>query len=260
MSLSKLEARITVPTGGYSISVTDSGGTSSVTVAAGLYYLTSTTSLLTTLVTALNADSTLAGTYSCTVDDDIDAATGRVTLAATGGGNISVTWTSTVLRDLLGFTAGLSGAATYTSTKAAKPLFLPGVPRANPLVPDGHAGLLVTDASTTIAPSGESCVLVYANRRVDSLEFRFLLGRKTWTVYETYVNESFESFWANNVALGAPLRYHYDRATDGTYVAIRAATCAVFPATTAVANWCGNIAVGAATLWNIGPLPLIGYV
>ena len=184
--LPKFEARVTVPVGGYAIAVTDSGGTSSVTVPAARYFLIE---LLAALVTALNADATLAGTYAAVVDDDGTNATGRVTLSATGGGNPSITWTSTVLRDLLGFTATLSGSATYHSFLPVKPLHLPDVPRCNPLVPEGMVGLPISNVSQTRASSGQIVTLSYGDDvGVDNLEFHFLAGRKTWTQYETYDN------------------------------------------------------------------------
>lgn len=56
-----------------------------------------------------------------------NAANCRYTIARLVGGNFAVTWTGTagiVMRDLLGFTADLSGATTYTSTKRPKYLIV----------------------------------------------------------------------------------------------------------------------------------------
>lgn len=258
--LPKYEGRITVPTGGYAVSVTDSGGTASVTLAAGDYYPNSSTALLSTFAAELTANSTLAGTYTCTSDDDTDAATGRITLAASGGGNVSVTWSSTALRDLLGFTGNLSGATTYTSTGACKYIYLPNVPRAEAMAPDGSAGVAMTDSSVTVSPSGTSKILAYSTRYVNRLAFRFLTGRKTWTAAETYANESLESFYLATIAYGIPLRYHYDRATDGTYVNERIVQPQMFAAVPAVGGWVGGPGNLAAALWNFGPLDLVKYV
>lgn len=261
--LPKYEARITVPTGGYSVSVTDSGGTATVTLAAGDYYPNSSTALLSTFATALTSNSTLAGTYTCTSDDDTEAATGRVTLSASGGGNVSVTWSSTTLRDLLGFTGNLSGATTYTSTGACKYIYLPNVPRAEPMAPDGSAGVAMTDSSVTVSPSGTSKILAYNTRYVNRLAFRMLTGRKTWTAAETYANESLESFYLATIAYGIPLRYHYDRATDGTYVTERVVQPGAFAVSPAVGSWVGSTASAsalAAALWNFGPVDLVKYV
>lgn len=258
--LPKFEARITVPTGGYTLTVTDSGGTATVTIlTAGDYYLTSATALLSTIGTALTANATLAGTYTLTLDDDSASSTGRVTIAASGGGNPSITWTSTTLRNLLGFTGNLSGAASYTSTNATKALFLPNVPRAEPLVPDGHAGLRVSDATFTTSPSGVSKCLIYNTRYVNALAFRFLSGRKTYTQYETYANESFESFWANNVSV--PWRYHYDRSVDGTYVTDRIAQPGMFPVRASIPTRWGGVGTDGATLhYDIGPIETVKNV
>lgn len=256
----KYEARVTVPSTGYTLTVTDSGGTATVTVlTAGDYYPTSSTALLSTIASALTANATLAGTYTCTVDDDASTSTGRVTLAASGGGNLTIAWGSSTLRDLLGFVGSLSGAATYTSTYACKAVFLPSVPRAEPLAPDGNAGLPVTDASFTMAPSGKSKSLLYATRYVNQLAFRFLSGRKTWTQYETYANESLQSFWLNNVLV--PWRYHYDRSVDSTYVDERVAAPGMFPARASIPTKWGGVGTDGATLqYDVGPIDMIRYV
>ena len=257
--LPKFEARVTVPAGGYAIAVTDSGGTSSVTVPAARYFLVD---LLAALVTALNADATLAGTYTAVLDDDSDTtATGRVTLSATGGGNISVTWTSTVLRDLLGFTASLSGAATYQGTKAAKPLHLPDVPRCNPLVPEGMVGIPISNVSQAKAPSGQIVTLSYGDDvGVDSWEMHFLSGRKTWTQYETYDNEALQTFWAAYVKTGAPIRFYPDRSVDGTYVTWIVSAPQMFPAQPEIAGYVGGPDEGETLRWHIGPVPVSEYI
>src|SRR5688572_13471622 len=115
MAYSKLESRITVPSGGWEVSVqefTPNAGPVAVTVAGqGNYYLSSSTALLAQIATALDANGTLTGDYSCTVS----STTGRVTLSATGVATFSLTWTDTDHRDALGFTGNLSGAASYES-------------------------------------------------------------------------------------------------------------------------------------------------
>jgi len=50
--------------------------------------------------------------------------TGKITLSGMGAPT-AIVWTDTALRDLLGFTAGLSGAATYTGTNQARYCWFP---------------------------------------------------------------------------------------------------------------------------------------
>jgi len=259
--LPKFEGRLTVPTGGYVMTVTDSGGTAAVTVlAAGDYYPNSSTAFLAAIAAALTANATLAGTYTCTSDDDASSSTGRVTITCSGGGNPTIVWTSTALRDALGFTAGLSGAATYTSTNACPYIFLPDVARAYPMAPDGSRGVPITDGTFTQAPSGQAKVLTYAERYVDALEFQLLSGRKARAQFETYTGESLESWWRLVLSRGLPFRYHYDRATDGAYVTYRCAQPSVFAIKPYVPGYVGGPSAGATLRWNFGPVDLVEYV
>lgn len=258
--LPKMEARVTVPAGGWTLTVTDSGGTSPVTIAAGDYYLGE---LLTAIAAALNADATLAGTtYAAVLDDDATDATGRLTLSVTVVGNFSVTWTSTALRDELGYSGDLSGAASYQTTAAAKPLFLPDVPRTRMLVPDGHPGRLIVASSTVVSPTtGDSRFFSYGSYRMDNWEHAQLSGRKTYATYEAYANESFESFWTTYIANGAPIRYFPDRGDDGTSVPWRVVEASAFPAKEEIENVIGGLdSDGADLRHHIGPMAVIAYV
>jgi len=261
MGLGKLEGLITVPTGGYSMTVTDSGGTKSVTVlTAGTYYLNSTTSLLTTIGTALTADSTLAGTYTLSTDDTASTATGKTTITITGGGaSITVAWDSTTLRDVLGFTAGLSGAATYTSTSSSPYIYLPNQRRCNPMAPDGYKGVPVTDASFTMSSTGTSKVLKYATRYHDNLEFAFLSGTKTWTQFEVTPNESLESFFNTVISNGYPFRYHNDRSVDATFATFRSMQPMDLMVKPEFAGFVGSGSDGSSLSWHYGPTDIIQY-
>lgn len=257
MTLPKLEGHITVPTGGWSISVTeDPAATSSVTVAAGSYWLTSTTSLVTALVTALNANGTLSGTYAATVDDTSATATGKVTISVTGVTTFAITWTSTSLRNALGWTGNTSAAASVTSQSSSPYIYLPNVVRTNTMAPDGYKGQPVTDGTVTVSPSGTSKGITYATRYVDNLEFRFLLGSKTWRTWEVVTNESLQSFYETTIGYGCPLRYHKDRSDDTTYVSYRSLAVGSMSASAAIAGWTGN----AASLWHYGPTSVVEYV
>jgi hypothetical protein len=214
----KLEGRITVPSGGWVVSVqefTPNAGPASVTVAAaGDYYLSSSTSLLTTVAAALDANGTLAGDYTLA----LSSTTGLITLSATGVTTFNVTWTSTALRDALGFTGNLTGALSYAATKQSPYLFLPNCGRAPADAPEGTRGTAVTDGTITMAPTGHSTRLVGATRYRDRLGFMQLDGRRTWTTYESTVGESLQTFWDGVLAEGYPFRYHPDRTVDATYL------------------------------------------
>lgn len=51
-------------------------------------------------------------TFTC----DYDSITGKITIVETSAANFTITWTQTIIRDMLGFTADKSGASTYTGT------------------------------------------------------------------------------------------------------------------------------------------------
>lgn len=228
MALEKLEGRFTCAAA-YSVAIVETGGGGAsatvVVVAVGDYYPTSATALLTTIKTALDADPTLNGTYTLTLDDGTDGATGKVTISVAGGGvtSFALTWTTgAAVRDALGFTGTLTPtAATFTATNGCPYVFLPNVLRSNPMAPPGYKGVPVGDGTFTVAPSGVSKGLAYATRYVDSVEWSHLLGRKFFVTYETVVNESWQSFWTTVIRAGKPFRYHRDRTDDATYVTWR---------------------------------------
>jgi hypothetical protein len=249
MALPKLEGRITVPTGGWSVSVTDNDGTFTATVAAGDYYLTSTTSLLTTFKTAL--DNGAGVTYTVTVNDADPNGTGKVTITPSAG-NVAITWTSTGLRDALGFTGNLSAASSHTSANSSPHIWLPNTPRSAGIVPDGYQGRPVTDGTVTGSPTGTTKAIQYATRYENTAEWRFLLGSKTWITWESTVNESFEKFWSVSIGAGQPVRYHKDRADDSTYVTDQWLAIDGLPVVPAIPTFTG----GATSLWNMVPVAL----
>lgn len=259
MALSKLEGRITVASAAaYTISVTDPGGTSSVALTPGDYYLTSTTSLLSALAAAMTANTTLSGTYACSLDDNSDTSTGKVTISA--GVTFSITWTSSTIRDALGFTGTVSGASTYTSTNGSPYVWLPDQRRANPLSPDGGTGIQLTDATCTMSPAGITKIIKFSTRYRDSLEYRYLSGAKTWTTFERtgFGNESFQTFWTATIANGYPVRHHPDRSVDGTFKTWRVLKPQEFMVQPEFQGFVGQVGQdGSATRWKYGPVDVV---
>jgi hypothetical protein len=252
----KFEGRFTVPAAGYSITLGENGGAASTVtlLTAGNYYLTSSTSMLSTIATALDAAG--AGTYSATVSD-ADAGTGRVTISATGVASFAITWTDTALRDALGFTANTSGAATYTGTNATPYLWLPNQKRSEPPTPEGYKGIPSTDATMTVSPSGTSYIVSYGTRYATAFTFRFVAGNKAWTALESTVNESFQTFWSTTIATGKPVRYHHDRDDDATYVSWHVAPS--FSVQPEIPGFVGRGSSGASTLWAVGPYEAVEF-
>lgn len=249
--LPKLEARITVPAGGWPVTVTDSGGAAVITMPESKSYLSD---FLAAFVALLNANGTLAQTYTGTIDDDGGStATGRVTIGATGAA--SFTWGSSAFRDHLGYSGNLSSGTSHVSTAAARALYLPDYPIANPDFPDGSQGRLIAARTATVAPGGRTRVLSYGGRRAGSWEWRGISGRRTWAQFETYANESLESFWGEFLIPGVPFRYHWDRTDDAHHTTWQLIGPDIFPATPDVEGFVGGPGdEGAALHWSTGRL------
>lgn len=245
--LGKLEGQLVVPNGtGYRMTV--NGTTVTVLTAGGGYWPTSTTSFLTSIKVVLTA--MFGGTWTATVSDG-DTGTGKVTLTWSGG-VFTVAWIDTALRDALGFTIDLSGAATYTGASATPYVWLPNRRRWLPPTPEGYKGLPVVDTTTTVSSSGHVRSLYTARRYVTRLWFRYLSGAKTWRVFESVTNESLQTFWETTIGAGLPVRYHHDRSDDATYNEWHVAP--VFAVAPDVEGYVGRGCSGANSYWSWGPV------
>lgn len=192
-----------------------------ITIPAGRYFLNSigsggaTRTLLLEIKNQL--DTGPGGTWTVTVDDGTDSSLGKVTIARNS--NYTATWTSTTLRDALGFTGNLSTAstATFTGANHAKYLFLPNVGRSGILAPESGTGAIETDHTMAIAPDGTLYALAFSSRSYDSLEFRMLIGSKTWSTFAVTTNEALQQFYSDVLARALRVRFHADRSVDATF-------------------------------------------
>lgn len=190
----RVEAKIVVPTGGASIfAVNVTTGPVVVTVPAGSYYLTAAggvSSILTVLQTQLTATCPPAS-GGWTVSFSLT--TGLVTIACTE--TYSITWTSTVLRDLLGFTANIVSATTSTGGQQARGLWLTGHPIN--LEGDPTRAPLVTDARQSMSPTGQTITLVGNTfRRHRGIVWANVEAAQVWDALATYENGSWEEFFS----------------------------------------------------------------
>jgi hypothetical protein len=148
MGNGRLEALITNSVN-WTGSVNDGGGADTFTVTAGSRY---PTDFLAALETALEAATGSGWTVTWS---DGEAGTGIVTIAINSG-SASVTWTSTDMRDLLGYTGNLSSAASHVGARGMQGAYFPGCPLASEsedFDPDTQ-GNLVTDATHYRGPTG----------------------------------------------------------------------------------------------------------
>lgn len=164
MTCGLLEAQITVPTGGHSVTVAITGIAGSpfvATVAAGTYY---PTEYLAAWKAALDAVSGADGTFTVSADLTDRTGTGLVTIAHTGQ-TFTITWTSTAARDILGFTGTLTPAAlTFTGTAHLRGAFLPDA-----VIDSEHGAASAPaelDRSSLVTATGAVSSLTYGIQRV----------------------------------------------------------------------------------------------
>lgn len=217
----KLERQIVVATG--TGTVNDGGGADAFTVTPANYYMSTTTSLISTLETALEAAAgvgfTVTGSFG-------ESGTGKVTIAINSG-TFVLSWTDTDLRDALGFTGNLTpAAASFTSTNASPAVWLPDCPIVTPFGA-GDNGLEEADASFAESPGGVVYAVYGQRKRVLWASWDALSHAVSRIAGESTVNSSWEKFWRAGVVaedgwaggkVGGPMRLHWDADSTSTYV------------------------------------------
>lgn len=188
------EAALTVPAG-VSIDATNSGGgPTAVSITAGSY--SGPSALLAHVVARLNAVRTPAN-WTGSISSTGTSPTGKSTLNWTGAGTYSITWTSTELRDLLGYTGNLAGitqGVASVSTKQARGLWLPdatlnldGDPRSAPKR---------SDRRTVITPDGKAYTHVGNTLyQLRNLRYTHVPLARVWEANVATANASLEVFW-----------------------------------------------------------------
>ena len=185
----RIEAWFFVPAG-VTVSATNTGGgPTSVAITAGAYTLATLATHLQAQLNAQRAPSSGAWTVTYSIGA---SGTGLVTIDCAGAWALS--WTSTDLRDLLGFDANLaSHTGASTGAAAACGLWLPKCPLSMP----GHplTAPVHTDLRTMQTPSGT----VYGHKGTSKLKHTGLVySHVPLTQYReastTYANGSWEAF------------------------------------------------------------------
>jgi hypothetical protein len=240
-SYARLEARITIPAGGWSGTIDDSGAGAAVgwTVAAGTYYMSE---LLAALHTALNVAAP-TDTIHVQIGNGVGG-TGRVTISGTG--IFALVWTSANLRDLLGFSANLSGAASYLAPAHARALWLPDIPynAPNELYPWG--GWPETDLRSVESASGLCWIYVGQKKEATWIEWPAVRRARASKAHEQVVNESAQRFIEDGVwgfapwaQPGGPIRIFPD-ADASAYVEYLVAGLKDFQPDQYVDGWAGG--------------------
>jgi hypothetical protein len=220
MALMKLEGEIVITASTVLATMNDGGGADTITIPAGRYFLNTigsggaTRTFLNEI--AFQMESSMgAGSSSVTVDDTADTALGKVTISRSSG--FSITWSSTSLRNALGFTGNSSTATSHTGSNHAKYLFMPNCGRSGVMGPETSDGAIEADYTLSMGTDGTVYALAYSKRYMDSLEFRTLKGSKTWSALDVTTNEALEQFYGDVISLGLRVRFHKDRSDDATF-------------------------------------------
>lgn len=191
----RLEAQFTVPSGGWDIAVSLSGGGSgTATITAGDYFLTDFLTEIATRITAV------ISTENCYVNLSKSEAsgTGKVTLTAEGS-NLAVTWTDTEVRDILGFTGNLSAAVTYVATNHAMHVWLPDC---SMFAPYGlnDPGMEESDVRQAETPAGD-VFTIYGQRKtvLNGLRWDAISHARARIAGESVSGESFQQFYRDSL-------------------------------------------------------------
>lgn len=232
----RLEGRVTVPTGGWTLSINDSGagGAVTATLPAGKYYWNSadgdgggSSSLLTAISDALNLAAT-TDTITVTLSAD-ESGTGRVTITSSGA--TVITWVSTDWRDVMGFTVNLTSNTTWTGPSQARSIWLPSCAYNAPNGIDAtFRGWREADYRSVENAAGYAWAHMGQEKVVTWLRWASIARSKVWQANETLANESWERFARDAIwgeagwgTPGGPLRFYPSAASStvfGTYMAM----------------------------------------
>lgn len=184
-------AAIPVPAGITASVTTNSGGPTPVTLTADTY--DSMEDLLTEFVAVLTATRPVtAGAWTAAATFMDAGSTPQLTIGVTAG-TFSITWSSTDLRDLLGFTANISAQTSATGAGSMRGVWQPNCP----LVPDARhrSAPPMTDARRARGPTGVVTMHVGNSRyKHSNLRYSHIPADKIWRVDEVVANESLQQF------------------------------------------------------------------
>lgn len=250
----RLEARLTFAAD-VTVSVSSFIGSGTATVAAGSYY---PTDLCSTFQTALNASP--AGTNWTVTPSNGEgiqsAETGRVAIH-TANTPWSITWTSTTLRDALGFTANIAAVTVpQTGPNHMKGMWLPGIRHKWSQHGDGDGGILVADTARTFGPTGIVKTLFGNSRREHrGIRWEGVPQQRVKAHAEVVPGESLESFYRDAdlgrlsyIPVGTYVRLIWDADVDGTYAVGRLLWPREFNPSSMISGWVGRYIVEMPTL------------
>lgn len=149
------------------------------------------TGLSSNLATAI---ATFAAAASSVWAVTLSTTTGLATVSCPGAMPFTITWTSTALRDVLGFASTISAATSdQTSTKQARFLWIPDRPLH--LMADTKRAPVLTDLRTTTSPKGVMRGFVgNAMYRHERIGWSRVDKNRVWEVEAATTNGTWETF------------------------------------------------------------------
>lgn len=184
-----IEATVTIPSD-VTISVTtNGGGPTTVTITSGDYFLEDFLEQLHDDLTTQRSVSGGAWTVSLSTGA---SGTGLVTISVSSG-TYSITWTSTNLRNLLGFTSNISAQTTSTGVVIPSGFWMPDCPLS--IATRLESAPRVTDLRSAKTPSGRLFSHVGNSfRRHRDIQYSHCESRRIWAIDAVTANESLERF------------------------------------------------------------------
>lgn len=232
--------------------VTDSnGGPTAWSVAAGSYYFLELVAAFQAALIA--ATGAVGNNFTVTVSDG-ESGTGKCTITTTDN-PWSIAFTSTSLRDILGFTGNITNVNTaQTGTNHCIGLWLPDVPMIAPHGADDGtevAGTRVKAVTQTVSPTGAVWSFVGSGfEEYRGIRWEGVSRARTKIIGEDVANESFEYFLEQCIWNGSgyftaypKMRLYWDADTDGTYTICRLVGLPEFEPQRFADTWVGRYIV-----------------
>jgi hypothetical protein len=182
-------------------------------------------------------------------------ATATVTLSSAGkvviafGGVQTVSWSVTTLRDILGFTGNLSGAATYTATNYPRYTWVPTREMAE--YPTNAAQLWATRSTTLAHRSIDGTTFTVNGNLVYDGNYSWRLNplAEVLIAHDTAYN-SFEQFFTDVMAVGKPIIVYPDTTAYATH------HHAIMPGNDeegigSFTDYAFRVVTGSSALWDI---------
>ncbi|MCY0990624.1 hypothetical protein OV203_26005 [Nannocystis sp. ILAH1] len=110
-------------------------------------------------------------------------------------GNFSITWTDAILRNLLGFSANLSGQSSYTAPNISPLLWSPFKPESPADAPLGVAGRPAYDTQAVCAPDGTSVFTSHFTQYLNSFEWQLVPNERYQTTSPPSVGGEYLTFF-----------------------------------------------------------------